>query len=144
MRSRSILALLPVLFLTFPAACGATARPPPTPPAASAPFPTTVTDFQGHAVTLSARPERLVSIGPSITAFLFAIGAGPRVVGVDDFSDEPADATKIDKLGGVKVNFEKIGLLRPDRVLTFQFSDWTIEKLLTVRLTVLVVHANTF
>ena len=139
MRSRSILTLLAVLFLTFAAACGATARPTPTPPAASAPFPTTVTDFQGHAVTLSARPERLVSIGPSITAFLFAIGAGPRVVGVDDFSDEPADATKIDKVGGVKVNFEKIVSLRPDLVLTVKFSDGTIEKLQSASLTVLVV-----
>ena len=139
MRSRSILTLLAVLFLTFAAACGATARPTPTPSATSAPFPTTVTDFQGHAVTLSARPERLVSIGPSITAFLFAIGAGPRVVGVDDFSDEPADATKIDKVGGVKVNFEKIVSLRPDLVLTVKFSDGTIEKLQSASLTVLVV-----
>ena len=139
MRSRSILTLLAILFLTFAAACGATARPTPTPPAASAPFPTTVTDFQGHAVTLSARPERLVSIGPSITAFLFAIGAGPRVVGVDDFSDEPADATKIDKVGGVKVNFEKIVSLRPDLVLTVKFSDGTIEKLQSASLTVLVI-----
>ena len=139
MRSRSILTLLAVLFLTFAAACGATTRPTPTPSATSAPFPTTVTDFQGHAVTLSARPERLVSIGPSITAFLFAIGAGPRVVGVDDFSDEPADATKIDKVGGVKVNFEKIVSLRPDLVLTVKFSDGTIEKLQSASLTVLVV-----
>src|SRR5439155_954125 len=90
-------------------------------------------------VTLSARPERLVSIGPSITAFLFAIGAGPRVVGVDDFSDEPADATKIDKVGGVKVNFEKIVSLRPDLVLTVKFSDGTIEKLQSASLTVLVI-----
>src|SRR5207302_712274 len=72
-------------------------------------------------------------------AFLFAIGAGPRVVGVDDFSDEPADATKIDKVGGVKVNFEKIVSLRPDLVLTVKFSDGTIEKLQSASLTVLVI-----
>src|SRR5438105_14374530 len=104
MRSRSILTLLAVLFLTFAAACGATARPTPTPPAASAPFPTTVTDFQGHAVTLSGRPGRLVSIGPAITAFLYAIGAGPRVGGADDFSGEPGDASKVGQVGGLQVH----------------------------------------
>jgi cobalamin transport system substrate-binding protein len=140
MRSRSLLTLLAVLLLTFAAACGGAApTTSPSPSAASSAFPTTVTDFQGRAVAIPARPQRLVSIGPSITAFLFAIGAGPRVVGVDDFSDDPPEATKIDKVGGVKVNFEKVVSLRPDLVLTLKFSDGTIEKLQSASLTVLVV-----
>src|SRR5438046_1093386 len=139
MRSRSILTLLAVLFLTFAAACGATARPTPTPPAASAPFPTTVTDFQGHAVTLSARPARLVSLGASSAALRFALGAGPRVVGLHGCGDGPADASKVDNVRGVEVNFEKIVSLRPDLVLTVKLSDGTIEKLESASLAVLVV-----
>jgi iron complex transport system substrate-binding protein len=80
-----------------------------------------------------------VSIGPSITAFLFALGAGPRVVGVDDFSDEPAEAATREHVGGIKVNFEKVVALKPDLVFSVKFSDGTIEKLQSASLNVLVV-----
>jgi iron complex transport system substrate-binding protein len=145
MRSR-LAPFLVVLFLV--AACGA-ATPAATPlPSASATvaaaaFPATVTDFQNRSVTVPRRPERMVSIGPSITEFLFALGAGPRVVGADDFSDEPAAAKQLEKVGGVKVNFEKVVSLRPDLVLSVKFSDGTIEKLANAGLLVLVVDPQT-
>ena len=107
--------------------------------ALAAAFPVTVTDFQNRPVTLPTRPQRIVSIGPSITEFLFALGAGPRVVGVDDFSDEPAAAQRLEKVGGIKVNFEKVVSLKPDLVLSVKFSDGTIEKLASAGLLVLVV-----
>ena len=134
-----------VVFLFLASACGAATAPTPTPtqqPTASvaaALFPTTVTDFQNRSVTVPTRPERIVSIGPSITEFLFALGAGPRVVGADDFSDEPAAAKQLEKVGGIKVNFEKVVSLKPDLVLTVKFSDGTIEKLAGAGLLVLVV-----
>ena len=137
-------AALLAVFLFLASACGA-AAPTPTPtqqPSASvaaAAFPTTVTDFQNRSVTVPKRPERIVSIGPSITEFLFALGAGPRVVGADDFSDEPAAAKQLEKVGGIKVNFEKVVSLKPDLVLTVKFSDGTIEKLAGAGLLVLVV-----
>jgi iron complex transport system substrate-binding protein len=143
MRSRPIITFLAALLLTLASACGGASSLAPAPSITSSPFPATVTDFQGRTVNIPARPKRLVSIGPSITAFLFAIGAGSRVVGVDDFSDEPAEAAKIDKVGGVKVNFEKVVSLRPDLVLTVKFSDGTIEKLQSASLTVLVVDPQT-
>jgi len=131
--------------LMLAASCAVTGTPAPssTPqPSASAlvaTFPATVTDFQNRSVTVSKRPERVVSIGPSITEFLFALGAGPRVVGVDDFSDEPAAAAQVEKVGGIKVNFEKVVSLKPDIVLIVKFSDGTIEKLASAGLLVLVV-----
>jgi iron complex transport system substrate-binding protein len=143
-RFASILGVL--LFLL--AACGTPAAP--TFPSAAAPsaaataaFPVTVNDFQDRAVTVPKRPERIVSIGPSITEFLFALGAGPRVVGADDFSDEPAAAMTLEKVGGIKVNFEKVVALRPDLVLSVKFSDGTIEKLTSAGLLVLVVDPQT-
>jgi cobalamin transport system substrate-binding protein len=132
------------VILLIAAACGAAApnstpNPTATASAAAAAFPTIVTDFQNRSVTVPRRPERIVSIGPSITEFLFALGAGPRVVGVDDFSDEPAAAAQLEKVGGIKVNFEKVVSLRPDLVLSVKFSDGTIEKLASAGLLVLVV-----
>ena len=134
-RARSF-AFLAVLLFTL-ASCGGAV--PAAPTLGSPPFPAAITDFQGNTLTVPARPERIVSIGPSITAFLFALGAGPRVVGVDDFSDEPAEAASREKVGGIKVNFEKVVALRPDLVLILKFSDGTIEKLRSATQSVLVI-----
>jgi iron complex transport system substrate-binding protein len=137
------------VFLFVASACGAATNPTPIPtkqPSASVAavaFPATITDFQNRPVTIAKRPERIVSIGPSITEFLFALGAGPRVVGVDDFSDEPAAAKQVEKVGGIKVNFEKIVSLKPDLVLSVKFSDGTIERLASAGLLVLVVDPQT-
>jgi iron complex transport system substrate-binding protein len=137
MRSRFV-TFLAALLLTV-ASCGGAVSVSPSPSITASPFPATLTDFQTRSVTIPARPERLVSIGPSITAFLFALGAGPRVVGVDDFSDEPAEAATREHVGGIKVNFEKVVALKPDLVFTVKFSDGTIEKLQSASLNVLVV-----
>ena len=107
-------------------------------PSAAA-FPTSVTDFQGRSVAISKRPERIVSIGPSNTEFLFALGAGDRVVGDDDFSDEPAAAKTKEHVGGVKVNLEKVVSLKPDLIVTVKFSDGTLEALSQSTAAVLVV-----
>src|SRR5687767_6945934 len=136
-----------VLLLVL-SACGAAVTPSPSPQspspsAAPIAFPATVTDFQNRSVTVPKRPERIVSIGPSITEFLFALGAGPRVIGADDFSDEPAAAKQLEKVGGIKVNFEKVVSLKPDLVLSVKFSDGTIEKLAGAGLLVLVVDPQT-
>ena len=137
------------VFLFVASSCGAAVTPTPAPtqqPSASvaaAAYPATVTDFQNRPVTVPRRPERIVSIGPSITEFLFALGAGPRVVGVDDFSDEPAGAKQLEKVGGIKVNLEKVVSLKPDLVLSVKFSDGTVERLAGAGLLVLVVDPQT-
>ena len=139
--------LAPILavLLLVASACGAASAPAPsqlataTASAPAVPYPVTVTDFQNRSVTVPKRPERIVSIGPSITEFLYALGAGPRVVGADDFSDEPAAAKQLEKVGGVQVNFERVVSLKPDLVLSVKFSDGTIEKLVGTGLLVLVV-----
>ena len=147
--TRRIASVLSVLVFLL-AACGSAASPVAPASATAAPsvaataaFPVTVNDFQNRAVTVPKRPERIVSIGPSITEFLFALSAGPRVVGTDDFSDEPAAAKTLEKVGGIKVNFEKVVALRPDLVLSVKFSDGTIEKLTSAGLLVVVVDPQT-
>ncbi len=145
-RFASVLVLLAILLIACgPAAPLATSTASTAPSAAAAPtaaFPVTLTDFQSRSVNIATRPTRVVSIGPSNTEFLFALGAGDRIVGVDDFSDEPVAATKVEKVGGVKVNLEKVVSLRPDLVVTLKFSDGTIERIAAAGIPVLVVDSQ--
>ena len=61
---------------------------------------------------------RIVSLAPALTEDLFAIGAGPNVVGVDAFSDRPAPARALPRVGGMRdVNAEAVLALRPDVVV---------------------------
>jgi iron complex transport system substrate-binding protein len=143
---RSPLASILALVLLVASACGAATAPsgPSAGPSSSvastaAAFPVTLTDFQNRQVVVAALPRRIVSIGPSNTEFLYALGAGPQVVGVDDFSNEPAATKSVDKVGGVKVNLEKVVSLRPDLVVSVKLSDGTVERLGSAGLSVLVV-----
>jgi iron complex transport system substrate-binding protein len=82
---------------------------------ASAAFPVTVRAGNG-SVTVARRPERIVSLSPTATEMLFAIGAGDRVVAVDDQSNYPADAPTTD-LSGYEPNAESIAAYEPDLVV---------------------------
>lgn len=78
-------------------------------------FPVTVQSAQGP-VTLKAEPKAIVSLSPTATETLFAIGAGPQVTAVDDQSNFPANAPKTD-LSGFKPNVEAIAARKPDLVV---------------------------
>ena len=84
-------------------------------PAAS--FPATVVDADGQSVTLSREPQRIVSLAPSNTEILFALGLGDRVVAVSDYSDYPPEAASKPKVGYTRVDIEKVLSLNPDLVL---------------------------
>src|SRR3972149_12223091 len=55
-------------------------------------FPLTITDGLQRTITLDAPAQRIISLAPSNTEILFAIGAGPQLVGRDPLSDFPAEA----------------------------------------------------
>ena len=78
----------------------------------------TETDAIGSTVTLHVTPERIVSLIPSNTELLFAVGAGSSVVGVTTYCDYPPEAREIEKIGDVTaMSLEKIVALDPDLVL---------------------------
>lgn len=62
--------------------------------------------------------QRIVSLAPSITEILFALGVGDRVVGVSTYCDYPPEATRIDRIGTfLEPNVERILTKRPDLVI---------------------------
>lgn len=61
--------------------------------------------------------HRVVSLAPNVTEMLYAIGCGAKVAGTDNFSDTPAQAKGLPKVGGVEPDLEKIVALRPDVVI---------------------------
>jgi iron complex transport system substrate-binding protein len=78
-------------------------------------FPITVHAANGDVV-IKAKPTRIVSLTPSGTEDLFAIGAGKQVVAVDDQSDYPKQAPKTN-LSGFTPNVEAIASYKPDLVV---------------------------
>ena len=87
----------------------------------------TVTDDLGRAVSVAKTPERIVSLSPSNTEILFALGLGDRVVGATKYCNYPPlvkelkDSGKIEVVGGyVDPDIERILTLHPDLVLAGQ------------------------
>lgn len=77
-----------------------------------------VVDDYGRTVTLEGIPERIVSISPTPTEILFSIGAGPLIVGVDNYSDYPDEAALLPKVGDAfELNTEVIIALKPDLIV---------------------------
>ncbi|OKY76129.1 MAG: hypothetical protein BM485_02450 [Desulfobulbaceae bacterium DB1] len=75
-------------------------------------------DQLGREVSLAHPPQRIVSLMPSITEIVFDLGAGDRIKGVTQFSNEPPPAAKLPKVGSyVHLDLEKIVSLRPDLCL---------------------------
>jgi cobalamin transport system substrate-binding protein len=70
-------------------------------------------------VTIKARPARIVSLAPTATEDLYAVGAGRQVVAVDADSDYPAQAP-VTRLSGLSPNVEAIAKYRPDLVIASQ------------------------
>ncbi len=75
----------------------------------------TITDELGRTVIVTAHPRRIVSLAPSITETLFALGLGERLVGVTSYCDYPPEARKIERVGDtMRPSIEKIVALKPD------------------------------
>ncbi|MCR4397623.1 MAG: cobalamin-binding protein [Firmicutes bacterium] len=81
-------------------------------------FPVTLTDATGREVSLSAKPLRVVSIAPTATEVVCALGAGDRLVGVTTFCNYPAEVAQKEKVGDYSnPSIEKIASLKPDIVV---------------------------
>ena len=78
----------------------------------------TTRDMLGREVTLAAPPRRIVSLVPSVTEIVYALGAEHRLAGVTDFCDYPPAARGKPRVGGmINPNLETIVALKPDLVV---------------------------
>ena len=127
MNTRTPRALIALLagFTLFAAACGSdddSASAPeesaPVEAGTETPATTPATDVAPDTSEAIAVPERIVSLSPTHTEMLFAIGAGDRLVAVDEFSDFPAEALELpNELSGFEPNVEAIAAYEPDLVV---------------------------
>jgi iron complex transport system substrate-binding protein len=140
-RGRRTLAALSLIFaLVAVSGCAGDDRqtgPAEPGPSAAGTFPVTA-----GGVTLGARPERIVSLSPTATEVLFAIGAGPQVAAVDDQSDFPADAPVTD-LSGFQPNAEAIAGRSPDLVVVSNDINDVVASLTALKIPVYLAPAAT-
>ncbi len=116
------LILLMALFLSACALDAPAATP--APAVSPTPAPITLTDGLGKPFTFDKPVQKIISLAPSNTEILFAIGAGDQVVARDSFSDYPEAALQIKDIGGGwgEVDTEAIVALAPDLILAAEIN----------------------
>ena len=130
-RKSLILTLLLALFIAGCAPASApTEMPAPVSTESPASAAITLTDGLGRSVVLNEAAQRVVSLAPSNTEILFAVGAGEQVIGRDEFSDYPAEAAAIESVGGSmgEYSVEAIVALQPDLVLAAEINSPELVK----------------
>jgi iron complex transport system substrate-binding protein len=85
--------------------------------------------------------QRIVSLAPSITEILFALGLEPRIVGVTEICDYPPAARRKPKVGDYQISPEKVVALKPDLVVAHEVLNARVIPVLK-RLGLRVLHAN--
>ncbi len=123
--------LLPTLLLTLGSALAVS-------------YPLTVTDDLGRTVTLQKEPARVISVLPSDTETLCAIGACDKLVAVDQNSDYPPQVEKLPKVGGLyDPNVEAMVAQKPDLVVVSKFGK-LVEPLTRAGVTVVAVNPESY
>lgn len=103
----------------------------------------TIKDSDGTEVTIANKPERIISLVPSSTEIIYALGLGEKIVGVTTYDDYPEDVKSKEKIGDLTVNTEKVVSLNPDLIIANSLNGDAIERLRNLGLTVLVADAKT-
>jgi len=108
-------------------------------------FPLEVVDHVGRTVRVAELPEKVISLAPSNTEILYAIGLEDRLVGVTEYCDYPEEAKQKPKIGGYStVDIEKVVEMEPDLVLAANIhKDEVIPRLEELGLTVFTLDPAT-
>ncbi len=140
MRKLAILSIIMLLVLSL-AACGR-----PEAPRDEAPDPQMgIVDLKGRHVVLKGIPQRIVSLSPSNTEILFALGAGDKVVGVTSYCDYPEEVVKVERVGDFEgPNMELIRKVQPDAVLAGYIQKEAVTALEGMGIPVMVTEAESF
>ncbi|NOX61823.1 MAG: cobalamin-binding protein [Chloroflexi bacterium] len=122
---------------------------PPTPTPKPSAFPFTLTDGLGREVTIEQKPQRIVSLAPSNSEMLFALGLNESVVGVTKYCDYPPQACENKEIiGGFSaksISVETILALEPDLVVAAgQIHQPIIEAMEQQDIPIIALTARTF
>jgi iron complex transport system substrate-binding protein len=102
-------------------------------------------DLRGREIFLPAPPQRIVSLAPSATEVLCAVGACDRIVATDDFSNYPEEVLARPKLGGFRLSAEPVVAQQPDLVVASRLvSPELLDQLEAFGIPTVVADANTF
>ena len=103
-----------------------------------------VTDSFDRTITLDKPAARIVSVAPSITETVFALGKGNLLVGRTDYCDYPPEVSSVQSIGSLmEPNIEKIAELNPDIVIaSTHFKKETLEKLEKLSIKVLILKED--
>jgi len=114
-------------------------------PESATPIPAQITDQLGRAVTVKASPQRIVSLAPSNTEILFALGLSDRIVAVTDYCNYPPEAKTKPSIGGFSTpNIEEVIAKNPDLILAADIhKDKVIPPLEAKGLTVIALNPKT-
>ncbi len=103
----------------------------------------TLRDDRGVELNFAASPQRIISLLPSVTESVCALGACKRLIGTDRFSNSPAEVIALPKLGGLEdAQIERIVSLKPDVVLAAKSARVT-ERLESLGIKVVVLESQT-
>ncbi|MDT0304676.1 ABC transporter substrate-binding protein [Streptomonospora wellingtoniae] len=140
--ARRLPAALLLAALTL-SACGGQQSSGQDPPASGGEngFPVTVEDASGE-VTLESAPQRIVSLSPTATEMLFAVGAGDEVVAADEYSNHPEEAPTTD-LSGFTPSVEAVSEHDPDLVVLARDAQEAAEQLRKLDVPVLLIPSAT-
>jgi len=144
MRKKSLVGFAGLFLLTALTACGGSDSTSDSsvveaPETVAASYPVTVGEL-----TLDSQPMRIVSLSPTATEMLYAIGAGKQVIAVDDYSNFPAEAVALGTaLSGFEPNIEAIAGFTPDLVVIAYDPGGLTEQLKTLSIPVFLAPAAT-
>ena len=109
--------------------------------AKSANYPLTIIDITETAVTIPQEPQRIISIAPSNTEILFALGLEDKIVGITNYCNFPEETKNIEKIGETfPLNLEKIVSLKPDLILAYAGQLNEIPRLRELGLNTIVIE----
>lgn len=105
-------------------------------------YPYTFTDSMGNEVVIESEPKKIISVAPSITELVYALGKGDNLVGRTDYCDYPEEAKAVESIGSLMdPNIEKIVELKPDIVIaSTHFKDDVAKKLKDLGIKIVVIN----
>jgi iron complex transport system substrate-binding protein len=105
-------------------------------------YPYTAKDSKGKEVVIEKEPKRIISVAPSVTEIIYALGKGEELVGRTDYDDYPEQVKNVESVGSLSdPNVEKIIELKPDVVVaSTHFKDDVAKKLEDLGIKIVVLY----